>query len=84
MALVHACPYCFCDQVSVERTQEGGAVVCCGRCGMTGPESVDGDEGEAVRGWEILCSRMCNKCRRVYIKRILDLRKKLDGPQSGK
>ena len=82
--MLHSCPYCYCDQVSVERTVEGGAVVACGFCGMTGPESVDGDESEAVRGWEILCSRMCNKCRRVYIKRILNLRRKLDGmPASG-
>lgn len=77
------CPFCQCDQVSVERTVEGGAVVACSRCGMSGPESVDGDEAEAVRGWQILCSRMCNKCRRVYIRRILELRKKLDAKTEG-
>ena len=75
---MHACPFCRCDQVSVERTLEGGAVVACPSCGMSGPESVDGDEAEAVRGWEILCSRMCNHCRRVYIQRILEMRKRLD------
>ena len=50
---------------------------------MAGPVSVDGDEAEAVRGWQILCSRMCNKCRRVYIKRLVELRKKLDAKTAG-
>lgn len=72
------CPCCACPDVYLAQTDGGGLTVACPRCGMSGPESVDGDEAEAVRGWESLCSRMCNKCRRVYIKRILDLRKRLD------
>ena len=75
---LHACPYCGCHAVEVVENLDGGVVVACPGCGMSGPESVDGDEAEAVRGWEILCSRMCNKCRRVYIQRILELRRRLD------
>ena len=71
------CPYCSCPMVSVERTAEGGAVVACGSCGMSGPESVDGDEAEAVKGWEVLCGKLCTHCRRVYIKRIFDLKKRI-------
>jgi len=74
---LHPCPYCSCPMAAVERTVEGGAVVACGNCGMTGPESVDGDEAEAVRGWEILCGKLCTHCRRVYIKRIVDLKKRI-------
>ncbi len=74
---LHPCPYCSCPLVAVERNEEGGAVVACGNCGMTGPESVDGDEGEAVAGWELLCSRMCSNCRRVYIQRIKKLKAEL-------
>ena len=74
---LHPCPYCACPMVAVERTAEGGAVVACGTCGMAGPESVDGDEEEAVKGWEILCGRLCSRCRTVYIKRILELRKRI-------
>ena len=79
---LHPCPYCSCSMVSVERTEEGGAVVACGSCGMTGPESVDGDEAEAVRGWEILCSHMCSHCRKNLIvhftTRIRELKAELD------
>lgn len=62
---------------AVERTAEGGTVVACPSCGMSGPESVDGDEDEAVRGWEILCSKLCTHCRRIYVKRIIDLKKRI-------
>ena len=75
---MHPCPYCQCDKVYVAEVEDGMLTVACPRCSMSGPVSVDGDESEAVRGWEILCSRMCNKCRRVYIRRILELRKRLD------
>ena len=78
---LHQCPYCSCPLVSVERNEEGGAVVACGSCGMTGPESVDGSEDEAIRGWEALCRRMCRNCRQVYIERIRELRRQLERPQ---
>ena len=71
------CPYCGCCAVTVEETAEGGRVVACPSCGMTGPESVDGDPEEAVMGWEALCRKMCRNCRLVYIQRIKDLRRRL-------
>ena len=49
---------------------------------MSGPESVDGDEGEAARGWEILCSKLCTHCRRIYIKRIIDLKKRISSMEA--
>ena len=76
------CPYCKNKDVSVEKTigenNRVGCVVCCSVCGMSGPESKAGNPVEAVRGWEILCSRMCNHCRRVYIQRLVELRRRLD------
>jgi hypothetical protein len=45
---------------------------------MTGPESVDGDEGEAIRGWEILCRKMCTKCRVRLLERIAELKAELE------
>ena len=71
------CPYCSCRAVTVEETAEGGRVVACPNCGMSGPESLDGDPEEAVRGWELLCRKMCRNCRQVYIQRIVKLRKSL-------
>ena len=71
------CPYCGCPLASVERTVEGGAVVACSSCGMSGPESVDGDEEEAVTAWNSLCRKLCRNCRQVYIKRIIELRRRL-------
>ena len=62
------CPYCHCDQVYLAEVEDGMCCVACPRCGMSGPISVDGDEAEAVRGWEILCSRMCSHCRTNLIK----------------
>lgn len=73
---LHACPYCGSDKVAVEETDIGGYVVACGCCGMSGPEAPF--VGIARRRWQILCSRLCNKCRRVYIKRLVELRRKLD------
>ena len=75
------CPYCACCEVYIAETVEGGKAVVCPSCGMSGPESVDGDEQEAVRGWEILCSRMCSHCRKNLIKhfttRIRELKARL-------
>ena len=79
---VSPCPYCGCCSVTVEETAEGGRVVACPRCGMSGPESVDGDEEEASRAWNALCRKLCRNCRRVYIRRILELRRRLQ--QEGK
>ena len=74
---LHPCPYCECPLVAVERNGDGGAVVACGNCGMTGPESVDGSEDEAIRGWELLCRKMCRNCRQLYIRRIIELKRRL-------
>ena len=74
---LHPCPYCSCPLVAVEHTAEGGTVVACPSCGMAGPESVDGDEAEAVKGWEILCGKLCTHCRRAYVKRIVELKAQL-------
>ena len=74
---LHSCPYCGCHAVEVVENAEGGKIVACPGCGMSGPESVDGDEAEALRGWQVLCGRMCSHCRTVYIKRIIDLRRRL-------
>lgn len=76
--VLHPCPYCSCPLVSVESNEEGGAVVACGNCGMTGPESVDGDEGEAIRGWEMLCRKMCRNCRVRLLERIAGLKAELN------
>ncbi len=80
---LHPCPFCSCPLVSLERTEEGGAVVACGNCGMTGPESVDGDEDEAIRGWEMLCRKMCRNCRQVYVRRIMELKAKIEACRNG-
>jgi len=74
---LHPCPYCRCDQVYLAEVEDGMLTVACPRCSMSGPVSVDGDPEEARRGWGSLCSRMCNHCRRVYIKRIIELRRAL-------
>ena len=60
--------------VSVERTVEGGVVVACGNCGMSGPESVDGDAKEAKNGWEYLHGKMCRRCSRHLLRRIRELK----------
>ena len=73
------CPYCQCPEVYVAPVEDGMCCVACPRCGMSGPISVDGDEDEAARGWEILCRKMCRNCRQVYIQRIITLRKQLCG-----
>ena len=55
--------------------------VACPSCSMSGPVSVDGDAEEAMRGWEILCSRMCSHCRKNLIvhftRRIAELKARL-------
>ena len=51
---MHSCPYCGCPDVYLADTDGGGRTVACPSCGMSGPESVDGDDEEAARGpcWE--------------------------------
>lgn len=71
---VSPCPYCGCAEVYVADTSEGGKTVACPSCGMAGPESVDGDEEEAVQAWNSLCRKLCRNCRQVYIRRILELK----------
>ena len=39
MSLLHPCPYCGSEQVSVEETDIGGFVAACPCCGMSGPEA---------------------------------------------
>ena len=72
--VVHSCPYCGCPDVYLADTDGGGRTVACPSCGMSGPESVDGDDAEAARGWEILCGRMCRHCNRQLVKIIMELK----------
>ena len=58
-------------------TAEGGKAVACPRCGMAGPESVDGDAKEAKNGWEFLHGKMCRKCSRHLLRRIRELKAEL-------
>ena len=50
----------------------------CPRCGMSGPESVDGDPKEAKNGWEYLHGRMCRECSRHLLRRIRQLKAELE------
>ena len=79
---MHPCPYCGCASPYVAELAEGGKAVACPSCGTSGPESVDGDEAEAVRGWEILCGKLCTHCRLIYIKRIIDLKKRISSMEA--
>ena len=76
------CPFCRCDQVYLAEVEDGMLTVACPSCSMSGPVSVDGDPDEAVRGWEILCSRMCSHCRKNLIRhftgRIRELKAELE------
>ena len=71
---LHSCPYCGCGLVYLADTDGGGRTVACPACCMSGPESVDGDDTEAVRGWEILCGRMCRHCSRRLVEEIRRLK----------
>ena len=78
---LHPCPYCGSQEVSVEETDIGGYVVACPCCGMCGPEAPY--RGVAVRRWQVLCSKMCRNCKYHLLMVVKDLRRKLDGLESG-
>ena len=59
---MHSCPYCGCPGVYLADTDGGRRTVARPAFGMSGPESVDGDDTEAKRGWETLCRKMCRHC----------------------
>lgn len=71
---LHSCPYCGCPDVYLADTDGGGRTVACPSCGMSGPESVDGDDTEAARGWSILCGRMCRHCNSHLLKIVKELK----------
>ena len=71
---MHSCPYCGCPGVYLADTDGGGRTVACPACGMSGPESVDGDDTEAERGWETLCRKMCRHCNRHLLKIVKELK----------
>ena len=77
------CPCCGCAEVYVTDTAEGGKVVACPRCGMSGPESVDGDVREAKNGWEYLHGKMCRKCSRHLLRRIKELKAEIEALRNG-
>ena len=71
------CPYCKCPEVYVAQVEDGMCCVACPRCSMGGPVSVDGDEEEASIAWNALCRKLCRNCRQVYIRRIIELKHRL-------
>lgn len=77
------CPCCGCPDVYVADTDEGGKTVACPRCGMSGPESVDGDAKEAKNAWEYLHGKMCRKCSRHLLKRIRELKAEVEALKRG-
>lgn len=79
---LHSCPYCGCGLVYLADTDGGGRTVACPSCGMSGPESVDGDDEEAERGWEYLHGKMCRKCSRHLLKRIKELKAEIASLQA--
>lgn len=79
---MHSCPYCGCPDVYLADTDGGGRTVACPACGMSGPESVDGDDEEAARGWSILCGRMCRHCSRQLLKKIKELKAEIASLQA--
>lgn len=81
MSLMHPCPYCGSDEVSVEETEIGGYVAACPCCGMAGPEAPYATV--AVRRWNVLCSKMCRNCKYHLLMVVKDLRRKLDELESG-
>ena len=81
--MLHPCPYCDCPQAYVADVEDGMKTVACGSCGMSGPISVDGDEDEARRGWEILCSKMCRHCNKNLLETIRQLKQELKHEREG-
>ena len=77
------CPCCGCAEVYVADTAEGGKVVACPRCGMSGPESVDGNAKEAKNGWEHLHGKMCRKCSKHLLRRIRELKAEIEALRNG-
>ena len=71
------CPCCACPDVYLAQTEGGGLTVACPRCGMSGPESVDGDAKEAKNGWEYLHGKMCRRCSRHLLRRIRELKNEI-------
>lgn len=72
---LHSYPYCGCGLVYLADTDGGGRTVACPACGMSGPESVDGDDIEAERGWETLCRKMCHHCNVNLLKELRKAKK---------
>ena len=79
---VHPCPYCGCPDVYLADTDGGGRTVACPACGMSGPESVDGDDEEAKNGWEYLHGKICRRCSRHLLKRIKELKAEIASLQA--
>ena len=71
---MHSCPYCGCPGVYLADTDGGGRTGAGPGCGMSGPESVDGDDEAAARGWETLCRKMCRYCNRNLLKIVKELK----------
>ncbi len=72
---LHACPFCESSDLYIDECHIGdrvGYCVACRDCGMSGPVSFDGED-MAMRGWEVLCGKMCRHC--VY--RLVESNKKL-------
>ncbi len=72
---LHNCPYCNSSSLYIDECStcgRNGCCVACSDCGMSGPVSFEGEE-LAVRGWEVLCSKMCRHC----VVRLVDNNKKL-------
>ena len=76
------CPCCACPDVYLAQTDGGGITVACPRCGMSGPESVDGDAKEAKNGWEYLPGKMCRHCNRQLLKKIKELKAEIASLQA--
>ena len=77
------CPCCACPDVYLAETDGGGLTVACPRCGMSGPESVDGNAKEAKNGWEYLHGKMCRKCSRHLLRRIRELKAEIEALRNG-
>lgn len=77
---LHSCPYCGCGLVYLADTDGGGRTVACPACGMSGPESVDGDDTEAAKGWETLCRKMCRHCNVNLLKELRKAKKIIKQP----
>lgn len=72
------CPYCGSTDVYLARTFGAGCTVACPDCGMSGPESKDGIDAEALEAWDILCKKMCRKCNVNLIQSNKELRHEIE------